>query len=374
LIFLNQSYLYGGGFKFYSGGNYNGLHVENSFQESGYSPPVWLASCVGDFNASINHVVVADQATGFSGVRADCASYFAGNIVVQDIGPTTSVDGPATILGGYPGSQPLLSGQVGFINGYSFGQTNFSRRQFGPVIARFPNIVQNAVSWTPENTSVTSGIAAPDGTTGAYQITSSSSGFEWLYLNHAFRLSPGQILISGAWVQSPHGGGYQGSYTMPCELTITGAKTTLAWMLSGGSPFTANGEWDWCWNAEKISSTSASSVVLNFTVSASSTHPTNVYAPVLISIPAGTLTDSEAAELIETLQSYRSDATAGQVSLLPGEQFKADSIQVGNGPIITSGLGPPKGQASPGSIYLRRDGVAGSTFYIYEKDGWKAQF
>ena len=102
--------------------------------------------------------------------------------------------------------------------------------------------------------------------------------------------------------------------------------------------------------------------------------PITVFAPVLIHIPAGTITDNDAIELAQNLQTYRDDAIAGQVSLLRGEQFKADSIQVGDGPVISSGVGPPKGSAAPGSIYLRRDGGGGSTFYIYEKEGWKAQF
>lgn len=101
---------------------------------------------------------------------------------------------------------------------------------------------------------------------------------------------------------------------------------------------------------------------------------TDFFAPVLMDVPSGALSDNEALELASNLSSYRDDAVPGQVSLLRGEQFKADSIQVGEGPIITSGLGPPKGTASPGSIYLRRDGAPGSTFYIYEKDGWEAQF
>jgi hypothetical protein len=113
---------------------------------------------------------------------------------------------------------------------------------------------------------------------------------------------------------------------------------------------------------------------LNFGVQLTKGKAVNVYAPVLLHIPAGTIADNEAAEYALQLSSYRDDSLPGQVSLLRGEQFKADSIQVGDGPTITSGVGPPKSSASPGSIYLRRDGSPGSTFYIYEKGGWKAQF
>ena len=97
------------------------------------------------------------------------------------------------------------------------------------------------------------------------------------------------------------------------------------------------------------------------------------YASLLIYIPAGTVSHNEAWEIAENLQSYPDNAKSGQVWLLRGEQFKADSIQVGDGPSITSGLGGPKGSAASGSIYLRRDGSTGSTFYIYENGQWKAQ-
>jgi hypothetical protein len=113
---------------------------------------------------------------------------------------------------------------------------------------------------------------------------------------------------------------------------------------------------------------------MHFQGTVNSSHKADFFAPVLIRIPAGTLTANEIGEMALHLQSYRDDAEVGQVSLLRGEQFKADSIQVGDGPTITSGAGPPKSPASPGCIYLRRDGAPGSTFYIYEKGGWKAQF
>jgi hypothetical protein len=102
--------------------------------------------------------------------------------------------------------------------------------------------------------------------------------------------------------------------------------------------------------------------------------PIGLFRPILLDIPAGTISDNEAWEPAINLQSDRDDATPGQVSLLRGEQFKADSIQVGDSPTTISGRGATEGSASLGSIYLCRDGVPDPSFYIYEKRDWKAKF
>ena len=66
-----------------------------------------------------------------------------------------------------------------------------------------------------------------------------------------------------------------------------------------------------------------------------------------------------------------------QVSVMSGEQFKADSIQVGPGiaPVITSGYGVPTVAcvAPSGCLYLRLDGSAGATLYVFEGTAWTAK-
>jgi hypothetical protein len=180
----------------------------------------------------------------------------------------------------------------------------------------------------------------------------------------------GDWLIAGLWARAVGGIGlYQGlaaAIIQASGLTLSGPRSQYLSL-----PWKGDGEWEWTWTAQKVLTNTGANI--QFTLNAGA-GAGDYYAPVFIDIPAGTVSDNEAVEIAANLSSYRSDARAGQVSLLPGEQFKADSIQVGDGPTITSGLGPPKGTASPGSIYLRRDGAHGSIFYIYEKDGWKPQF
>ena len=100
--------------------------------------------------------------------------------------------------------------------------------------------------------------------------------------------------------------------------------------------------------------------------------------PVVVDIPASAgIPANEIAEMALHLQGYRADATPGQVSVMSGEQFKADSIQVGPGiaPVITSGYGVPTVAcvAPSGCLYLRLDGSAGATLYVFEGTAWTAK-
>jgi hypothetical protein len=218
---------------------------------------------------------------------------------------------------------------------------------------------------------------APDGTNNATSITKTGSGTGYYNLEGGnIPFAPNQIIIWGVWVQSRNPPGFAASTEgCPMGLSISNLSYTLAWTTTiTGSRYQNNGEWMWCWGAAKLATVTGTGGPVTVAGGVTSSQGVNLYGPTVLQIPAGTLTDNEAIEYAINLQSYRADAVPGQVSLLPGEQFKADSIQLGAGPTITSGLGSPVGSASPGSIYLRRDGAPGSTFYIYEKGTWKAEF
>lgn len=52
----------------------------------------------------------------------------------------------------------------------------------------------------------------------------------------------------------------------------------------------------------------------------------------------------------------------------------ADKVEVGfNGPQILSGVGAPTVAVPDGSLYLRKDGAAGSTLYVHEAGAWAAK-
>jgi hypothetical protein len=222
-------------------------------------------------------------------------------------------------------------------------------------------------------------VPAPDGTRNAGRISSKSGVASVQFF--AGSLGPSNVgdwIIAGVWVRAATPNGYFGSVApvqVNCQFATLAGPGQAG--INGGyailpAPWKGDGEWEWVWGAWRINS-SPRRGLLKFSGYADPKTMTDFFAPVLLDVSAGTISANEAWELALDLQAYRDDAAPGQVSLLRGEQFKADSIQVGDGPSITSGVGPPKGSASPGSIYLRRDGAAGSTFYIYEGGEWKGK-
>ena len=90
------------------------------------------------------------------------------------------------------------------------------------------------------------------------------------------------------------------------------------------------GEWQWYSIMTTVNSTGTFTIYLDGTTD--STHSADYFAPVFIRIPAASaLPANELADLAQNLASYRSDSVAGQASLLPGEQFFADSISMNTG-------------------------------------------
>jgi hypothetical protein len=365
-MYFQDGMVTAGGIKQYSGFSGIGLTVQNLNQENGMSPAVWIAACRGATFASILNVQPADVGVPIPGLRADCEASAAGGIVAQN----TRVDGPATLAGGAgphdPGMQPQLYHQAGVYRGHLIGQADDARRGFGPVATRWKNIAsQDPTTWANRPCATTSVAVAPapDGTFNAGKATSTAC-----FLSGKADFHTGDWIVAGAWVRSETSGYVRSN---PVTFQCMGCQTDP----SAGymhADFGGRGEWQWISALFHIIASSSPQVF--FYGNASPSQPTDFFAPVLIDLPAGTVTANEAAEIATNLQTYREDAAPGQVSLLRGEEFKADSIEVGSGPTITSGVGPPKGQAVPGSVYLRSDGAAGSTLYLYKKDGWKAAF
>lgn len=375
LIYLTNTFLNLGGIKLYSGTNVGEVYVDNLLQESGESPAVWVASCDYTTRVTVKNVENADPAYGYPNVQA-AANCPADQIILQNV---QTSKGPALLLGGsvwdHQNVTPLEDGQYGIFNGYLLAQTNAARRGFGPVNSRFPNLARQDLSKLAIGGVTFAPLTAPDGTMEAVSVKTQGSHAVIPLFSQNLPVSPGDVFVCGAWVKALNGG-YWSSTSSPwpmCHFTDI-REVGEAWRIGQGSMTVTNGEWDWIWQAWRASYAPVASGAFEFLVQIGADSPIGIFAPVVIHIPAGTVSDNEAIEFAQTLQTFRDDATPGQVSLLRGEQFKADSLQVGSGGTITSGDGPPKGSAPSGSIYLRRDGASGSTFYIYENGAWKAQF
>lgn len=386
LTYMRDLFLESGGIKLYADSQGGGINIENAYQEAGFTPLVWVANCNGYMWVEARNLQISDQILGVAGLRSDCGPRWASRIMAIDIQQGGrqgfgGVDGPATVFNSFPTvskNTSLRSGQFGVVGDRLVGQTDAARRGFSPSAARFTNIAsqipsQWKVSQSCGTSTLTPGIAAPDGTENAAQATNSGgkcTNTLTYYTNYSHPLAPGDIVIGGAWVRSlaTPPTGWAGSY--PLSLSIPTAASQWSYQSTGQNGI-GDGQWDWVWTLEKLGQVKSSPSTLSLYTGFTSSSGIQAYAPVLIHIPSGTVSDNEAWEIAENLQSYRDNAKPGQVSLLRGEQFRADSIQIGDGPTITSGVGIPKDSAAPGSIYLRRDGADSATFYIFENGIWK---
>jgi hypothetical protein len=355
-------------------------------------PAVWLLPSVAGGSATsqasitISDVTLADSMGTTPAVQVDGVNNPAENVVVTGV-QDALVAGAATVFSQSPPNlysilvpSPLRSGQRGIFEGRVVGQMDAARRGFSPVAARFPNLASQLVSkWkTPYsgNLSLTS-VVGPDGTRNAGRVASTTGqSSAQFYVRENYQQRVGDWIVAGVWTRAVTGHGYfNGVAAVQVSLqyaTVSGGAGNGGYAVLQ-APWKGDGEWEWVWGAWKVlKSTRPGTMLLSGMVDENTA--TDFFAPVLLDIPAGAISDNEAWEIALNLQSYRDDAVPGQVSLLRGEQFKADSIQIGDGPTMTSGVGIPQGSAGTGSIYLRRDGTAGSTLYVFESGSWKAQF
>lgn len=333
-LYMENIFLDFGGVKFYHvAPNPAQTFAYKVLQEGSSSPAFWLSTCSAPAYFTFSNIQVADAASTYAGVRNDCG--IASGILVSG----TQIDGPATLLGaagptpyGPDGFNtpvhPMVMDQRGIFNGNFIGDIQHVRRAFAPFNTRFTNLAVMPSPGTVGAITIAS-TAGPDGVGNAINVTSSGSGSYALYL-HSKAVSVGDIVLCGAWVKSLNPQGFSSTNNLPMNCSFPSTSETSTWAVNRGTLVpNSNGEWAWTWRAFKVASIGASPTNLELFFNVSSTHGIGIYAPVLIQIPAGTVVDNEAIEYAMTMQSFRPDALAGQSSLLPGTEMKADSYEIG---------------------------------------------
>lgn len=335
-----------GGIVMYTTGNSPwSLRVDNYTMESDgatrVGPAVWCRDCNSTGQAYLNFVGRSDTPLGsMPAIQIDPSTIqapaTANNFVLSNTwndNPALQViKGPATLAGGnkmtFVGNQPYLDRQFGLwgADGRVAGQHDGSRRSFPPSLVRFTNSApQNPASWTISTGTPTlaTGQTGPDGTTlnavkvsttsgsGSYRVSASFSSFaahDWV--------------IVGVWMQAANrtNGFYRASATGVVSMTNNGT------FVNGSSlgltvPSTGDGEWEWVVVADKISSPPVANSAVQLDLYADSTHPIVYYAPVIIKIAAGTISDTDALQLREALQTFPQRMTAGTIAMLPGQQL-----------------------------------------------------
>ena len=298
-------------------------------------PAVWIASGQGTAVGplELTNIAVADSAPNTPAVRNDIPA--GGWLTVSGLfGAGQNMVGPAIVLDQYQGQimyqpSPLLQGQTGFDNGRVIGQSDVARRLFTPSVVRFPNIANQGAAITCTNygggVTRTTGVAAPDGTSNAVQCTTSTDGYEYLNLYTGNRtLAVGDWFIAGWWSKSS-GSSYD--FNGLFQLATAGFACVPPGFSSAPPYIVINayiyghGEWHWKSAACKMTSIGTNPAYVRLFQILTKSYGEVVYAPVLMHIPTGAMSDGEAAEILNALASYPSAATAGDVAMMPGQRF-----------------------------------------------------
>jgi hypothetical protein len=345
MIYVTDSNVNGGGIKYVPGTNPGSLVVRNLTLEGDFGhdvpPAVWMSGS-GTSNGTTllaDNVAVADAgpsgavAVQIDGGLADNATILSAMGAGRN---GRNVQGPAVVISQFqslnlgPSNDtvsPLRQGQSGFIFGHVVGQQDSARRSFAPAAVRFPNLArQRPSSWTATQfggrTKYETGISAPDGTSNAARASNVGSNLQEavFFLSGIQRLAVGDWFLGGAWLRSSTGNGYSQSNTRGLAFSIVGNGNSLVGR-QNGAVNKGDGEWEWQWFAEQVVSAATPSADLRFGGTFDNQHGIEVYAPVLIRIPAGTISDNEVYELAVNLQSYPDTSSPGDVSMLRNQRL-----------------------------------------------------
>lgn len=340
LIFIDDVMLSGGGIRISPGNQGAGAYIHKGDYEGDTitpdMPTVLVTSSVATSNGTgmnirIDDVEVSDPSTPIPAVRIDNTTIPAVVISRVDRG----VIGPALVLGSTP-SDPIISDLRAGRVGYDYfgrvvgGGIDVARRGFSPVAVVSPNIaLTNPASWAFEvgAGTITGGIAAPDGTTGAGRITSNAgTSIVDLFISNNAPIVVGDTYIYGAWERSNSGGGLSGpvKFSLNANGFGTGDTCVTGTVYAMFTKVTGDGQWIWNGGLCKIFNNPTNA---GLSLSAPVTNPAamDIYGPVLIKIPSGTKSDNELYEIASNLSSYSAVAAIGEVSMLGTQRLRIGS-------------------------------------------------
>jgi hypothetical protein len=351
LIVVSDTNVNGGGIKYVPGRNPGSLQVRTLTIEGDFThdipPAIWISG-TGTANGTTvtaDNIAVADPGPrGAPALRIDggAADNCSANGVSGAGRPerAVNVQGPCNIVGQFQSLNlassndqisPLRWGQTGTVFGHLIGQTDAARRGFSPTSVRFPNMASQVSStWVLSHYGGESVLrpetAAPDGTANAAIAISKGSRVQenvWFTGGNghlAQKIAIGDWYIMGAWVRSVTANGYSQSNTQGLGFSIDDIPSNALAGTHSSAPNRGDGEWEWQWIAEKVLQATRSDTFLQFCAHFDGEHAVETYAPVLIHVPSHLISDNEAYELAESLQSYPDTASPGDVSTLRNQR------------------------------------------------------
>ncbi len=241
------------------------------------------------------------------------------------------------------------------------------RTGFAPAVVRFPNLApQDAKEWASlfGPATVTTGIAAPDGTSEAaiLSIAGTPTGFKRLHGATTTTVGLDDWIIAGVWVKAVSRqsglGNLAGLGNLTSRSAITLSGETVATVTLGGDAagykldgdglnyrdLRANGigdtEWEWVTMAAKVAAApTGNQARLQFDLRCADDRPLAFFAPILMHVPSGRLTDDEATNLLQNLYAVPENVSPGVVATLKGQSFQSKLRDAGGAALDVRALG-----------------------------------
>jgi hypothetical protein len=335
LVTINDAHFNGGGLKYTGSPSISTFSIDGVICEAQTSGDACIHLLTAqNVTAHIKNIDVADCSGSVNGVQVDeprgtPLGLAPDNVVAEEVnsgctknnqGEMTSFGQFTQLLNSLPVS-PLREGQVGIIKGHVLGQQDSSRTTFGSTAVRFTNIVNPISGYTVSSGgTLKSRITAPDGTTGAVQGAFSTAPGGVIFLNsNAVSISVGDFFIAGVWVRSETGNGYAGGVNNVLQVSISGSGDSAPLLIQHGAAWQGDGEWEWIWQIQQVTEARTSPALVQMNVQYDSTHTIQAYAPILLHIPAKTVSANEVFNIAYNLQSYSQSCAVGTICGLEGQ-------------------------------------------------------
>jgi hypothetical protein len=337
----------------------HGLTAESNFVDP-IPPGVEITAAPSPGRAEIQMIEIADAGAPNIGVKVG-VGIDASSVLVS--GVNGSLSGPMTLVSHGSGAGSVsLAGQrgMGFWTGSRVvGQHDGHRRAAGFTVVRRANLASPDTStWgaLTGSATVTTGKTAPDGTAGAAELSGASHLYR-RFSSARVGIAVGDWVIGGVWaraVSSSNGavvGAMEVDWSASDDIYEQGGNAIVAYM-----PTTTSVEWQWLVVASKMASVGTVNSNLLMYLWCDSGQAMEFYAPVLLHVPVGTYSDSEAMEVAYSLSGYPETAVAGQVTLQ-----RDQNVHIPRGYIeMGESTAPAAGATNYGRLFMEDNG-AGKT-------------
>jgi hypothetical protein len=311
-------------------------------------PAVWIASSNNSTFVDVAQLVVADCPAGsmaaFQNDFAGPPQQYVVGPNIQGCGTNQPIQGPATIIAPRESNanetqDAIAQHEYGFWGAgaavpHFAAQIDDSRRGFAPIAVRFAPLFDTLLdsTWNSSAVTKTTGITAPDGTNNAVEVSLASGSGALTNATAAMTINTGDWVVGGVWAKPHAVGGTFGSPAPTGGVVLVGlnggplTSSSETWPSGNTTQVSlkptnpGDGHWEWFPFAMKVTAGASGSTVAIY-LYADSAHPIDYYAPIVLRIPAGTISDSEALETMETLRPYSNTCPIGSVCGLAGQML-----------------------------------------------------